>query len=255
LEQRLVELTAAHRALQETQRELELANRRLVEADDSARFALTTYIHDEILGPLDDLMADASRQGHPSLVRQADELDRRVRRLRFDLSAPILQDTAVELRRLVQETLPQIYPGAKQVSVSLDLSGFDGLPEPAPAYGFLIYRFVHGAVGNAFRHAGARHVTVESARRDGLLRVRVSDDGKGFEPAAIDQFMKGGHYFFHDIAIRARQLDGTLRIDSRPGGGTSLEVAVPVLPAGARGEPPAKRRSRAPRSRPRSGGS
>jgi len=50
LEQRLVELTAAHRALQETQRELEVANRRLVEADDSARFALTTYIHDEILG-------------------------------------------------------------------------------------------------------------------------------------------------------------------------------------------------------------
>jgi len=122
--------------------------------------------------------------------------------LRFDLSAPILQDTAVELRRLVQETLPQIYPGARQVAVSLDLSGFDGLPELEPAYGFLIYRSCTGRSATPFgTPAPERHGRIRPS--DGLLRVRVADDGKGFEPAAVDQFMKGGHYFFHDIAIRA----------------------------------------------------
>lgn len=228
LEQRVEERTAAYRALQEIQRELELANRRIIEADDSSRFALTTYIHDEILGLLDELTAKACEQGDAAIANLVLEVEQRIRRLRFDLSAPIIQDMRVELRRLIQETLPQIYPSAGQVRLSLNLSAFDQVPEMEPSCSFLLYRFTSGAVSNVYRHAKASHITVEALTSDSQLMLRVSDDGQGFDPTRIECLVRDGHYFFHDIHIRVRQLGGTFRVDSRPGAGTKLEIAVPV---------------------------
>jgi putative ABC transport system substrate-binding protein len=228
LEQRIEERTAAYRALQETQHELELASRRIIEADDSSRFALTTYIHDEILGLLNELTAEARDHGDAAIARLVLEVEQRIRRLRFDLSVPIIQDMRVELRRLIQETLPQIYPAARRVRLSLSLSAFDEVPDLEPSCGFLIYRFASGAVSNVYRHAGASRITVEAASRDGQLVLRVADDGRGFDPTGIEQFVKDGHYFFHDIQIRVRQLGGTFRVESKPGVGTTLEIAVPA---------------------------
>jgi len=220
---------------------LELANRRIIEADDSSRFALTTYIHDEILGPLDELTAAATAHSDPDIGNLAWDLEQRIRRLRFDLSVPILQDMRVELRRLIQETLPHIYPAARQVEMSLDLSAFDQAPELEPSYGFLLYRFVRGAVSNVYRHAGASHIIVEAATHDGQLSLRVADDGRGFDPEEIEQFVKNGHYFFHDISIRVRQLNGMFRIASQPGAGTSLEIVVPVQTGDRRAFPESTR--------------
>jgi signal transduction histidine kinase len=230
LEERIEERTAAYHALQAVQRELELANRRIIEADDSHRFALTTYIHDEILGLLDELSARAAGQGDASIAHLSMEIQRRIRRLRFDLSAPVIHDMRVELRRLVQETLPQIYPVASQVRLRLDLSAFERLPELEPAYTFLLYRFTSGAVSNVYRHAGASRIVVQAALDDGHLRLKVADNGQGFDRAQIDSFIKNGHYFFHDINIRIRQLGGTFQINSRRGAGTELEIALPVQP-------------------------
>ena len=48
------------------------------------------------------------------------------------------------------------------------------------------------------------------------------------KPSDIDQYIKNGHYFFHDIQIRAMQLRGTFKINSRIGKGTSLEIEIPL---------------------------
>jgi putative ABC transport system substrate-binding protein len=228
LEQRVEERTAAYRTLQEIQRELELANRRIIEADDSSRFALTTYIHDEILGLLDELTVKAREWDDAAIANLVSEVEQRIKRLRFDLSTPIIQDMRVELRRLIQETLPQIYPVARQVQLSLNLSAFDEVPEMEPSCSFLLYRFASGAVSNIYRHAKASHIMVEAAISDGWFVLRVVDDGQGFDLTKIEHFVRDGHYFFHDIRIRVKQLGGTFRVDSRLEAGTKLEIAVPV---------------------------
>jgi signal transduction histidine kinase/ABC-type uncharacterized transport system substrate-binding protein len=228
LKLRIDELTEADKALREAKAELELANSRIIEADNNSRFLLTTYIHDEILGPLDELSTIASYEGKSDIISITYELEKRVRRLRYDLSVPILKDIGIELRRLVQETLPQIYMDTPRVQLSLDLSAFNNSPELEPGIGFLAYRFIRGAVSNVYRHAMASKIIVEAVKKDRRIIIRVTDDGKGFELSEIDQYVKNGHYFFHDIQIRVKQLRGTFEIDSHIGKGTSMEITIPV---------------------------
>jgi putative tryptophan/tyrosine transport system substrate-binding protein len=228
LKQQIFEQTATLRQVQEMQQELKLANRRLVEADDCSRFALTTYIHDEILIPLGDLKARAYTNSDLTLVELANQVDQSLRRVRFDLSVPILHDMRVELRRLLQEILPTIYPESQKVKLSINLTAIQPSSELDSASSVLFYRFIRGAVSNVYKHAQANHIWVKSSHDNGLLSLSVSDDGIGFDLDQIDQFVQQGHYFFHDIHIRVQQLGGQLKITSQPGYGTTLEISIPV---------------------------
>lgn len=229
LEQQILERTAAIRKLQEIQKDLELANKRIIEADDNSRFLLTTYIHDEILVPLDQLNRQACLFGNSLLSELAKQVDSSLRKVRYDLSVPLIQDICVELRRLLQETLPQIYPKGRKVKLALNLSGLNRVQELEPACSVLLYRFVRGAASNVYRHSQAQHIWVKSAYDGKLLTLSVLDDGIGFNPVQVEQYINQGHYFFHDIQIRARQLGGELVLQSQPGEGACLEIAIPIL--------------------------
>jgi two-component system, NarL family, sensor kinase len=99
---------------------------------------------------------------------------------------------------------------------------------PAVAGG--LYRIAQQAVANAMRHADARRIVVHLTRSDGAVRLRVEDDGTGFEPTEVpsDRFGLVG------MRERARLLDGTLTVESGPDVGTAIEVVVPMIvrPAG-----------------------
>jgi signal transduction histidine kinase/ABC-type uncharacterized transport system substrate-binding protein len=228
LEIRVEELTEANQALRQAQRDLEIAGKRIIEAEDNSRFALTTFIHDGILGPLDELSALSLELNNSHIQQLANDLESRMRRLRFDLSVPILQDLAVELRRLIQETLPMIYPNARLVQMELDLSVLDHISKIEPASVFLLYRFVHGAVSNVYRHAKADKVKVVADYTDDKLSICVVDNGQGFDLHNLDSFIKNGHYFFHDIQIRAKQLKGEFKVQAQPSTGTVMKVTVPI---------------------------
>jgi len=81
-------------------------------------------------------------------------------------------------------------------------------------------------VHNAVRHAAASEVVVEVGREDGQLRVRVRDDGRGFDPAALGSPV-GGHGL-PSLRRRADSLGGSLTFDSAPGAGTAADLRVPL---------------------------
>lgn len=228
LKQQVTELTHAYQTLEKTQRDLELASRRIIHSEDVQRFALTTYIHDEIIGPLDDLLGTAQELNHHDLIRLSHKLEHRIRQLRFDLSTPILQDIVLELNRLIQETLPSIYSKASQINIVMDVSELERNPTGDPAYNILLYRFVRGAVSNVYRHSHATRVDISANIKGKEFSLCVFDNGQGFDPDQIGQYVEAGHYFFHDIQIRARQLLGDFLINSAPGKGTSLEISLPL---------------------------
>jgi signal transduction histidine kinase/ligand-binding sensor domain-containing protein len=86
-----------------------------------------------------------------------------------------------------------------------------------------VYLIFKEAVHNAARHSGARAVEVElDAVADGL-RLRVTDDGRGFDSAAEHD----GHGL-SSMRRRSRAVGGALEIRPRPDGGTELVLIVPL---------------------------
>jgi signal transduction histidine kinase len=117
------------------------------------------------------------------------------------------------------------------VETSFDLPPADG---PASDIETAAYRIVQECLSNAARHADASCVAVELARRDGALRIRVSDDGRGFRPGS-----EAEGFGLRGMRERVELLDGRLRIAVREEGGTEV---VARLPLGARTTTTAMRR-------------
>ncbi|MFD4428592.1 sensor histidine kinase, partial [Nocardia sp. NPDC058497] len=75
------------------------------------------------------------------------------------------------------------------------------------------------AITNAIKHSGAETIAVDVERDGPLVRLRVRDDGNGGADPS-------GHGLA-GIATRVTALDGTMRVDSPPGGPTIVTVEVP----------------------------
>lgn len=83
------------------------------------------------------------------------------------------------------------------------------------------YRIVQEALTNIARHAAATTARVELALREASLRISVSDDGAGIEPASSSEGSG-----LRSIQARAALLGGRARM-FRDGGRTVLEVLLP----------------------------
>lgn len=90
-----------------------------------------------------------------------------------------------------------------------------------------LLRIGQEALANAVRHAQARTVRVELSFADGHVRLRVADDGRGFDVDHAAQALSG-HFGLAGIRERVHHLRGELSLLSRSGGGAEVVVEVPV---------------------------
>jgi two-component system NarL family sensor kinase len=97
-----------------------------------------------------------------------------------------------------------------------------------PAIEAGLYRIAREALTNVVRHAGATRASIRLRYEPGRVGVHIEDDGKGFDPSRVPP----GRFGLVGMRERARLLGGTLRVESTTGGGTVVEVDVP-LHAGA----------------------
>jgi signal transduction histidine kinase len=108
------------------------------------------------------------------------------------------------------------------IRVELDLA--PGVDAP-PAVREALARIVREATSNAVRHGEASGVTVRLARGD-ELRLTISDDGAGFDPARPRR-RAGGGFGLISMRERTEALGGRFSVQSRPGAGTRVEVVLP----------------------------
>ncbi|MFE7525931.1 sensor histidine kinase [Kitasatospora sp. NPDC057542] len=85
-----------------------------------------------------------------------------------------------------------------------------------------VYFAVSEALTNAVKHGDARHATVHLAHAAGLLRVEVTDDGRGGADPGRGSGLRG-------IRRRLAAFDGTLTLTSPPGGPTRLIMELPCV--------------------------
>jgi signal transduction histidine kinase/ligand-binding sensor domain-containing protein len=153
-----------------------------------------------------------------ALRRQVEQHVREARQAILNLRSPMLEvgDLATALAEIGRRTAES----PTRVEVSAD--PIDGL---APAAEGELLRIGQEAITNAARHAGATRIRVDLRQESGLVTLRVTDDGRGFD---IDETASAatGHYGLTGMRERAARAGGRLTIRSSTGG-TFVEAIVP----------------------------
>jgi signal transduction histidine kinase len=146
-----------------------------------------------------------------------------VRRSVWTLAAPLIDGQA--LSQALDE-LTQRFAARTGITASYSHSG------PAPTIGHTaatqVLRVVQEALQNVEKHAQATRICVESALDEVQLRVQVRDDGVGFDPGAPQRTDISGGFGLLSLRERARLAGGTLQVESAPGAGTRVTVAISV---------------------------
>jgi ligand-binding sensor domain-containing protein/signal transduction histidine kinase len=145
-------------------------------------------------------------------------------------SVPLSNDLAKEITALGQ-TLDMTSGRGESPTFGVLV---EGTPHAiAPVLRQEIYCIVREALRNAYGHARARSIEAEITYDQGLLRVRVRDDGVGIDLKLLGQAGRAGHWGLPGMRERAKRIGAQLEVWSELGAGTEIELRIPNLPAGA----------------------
>ena len=91
------------------------------------------------------------------------------------------------------------------------------------------YLIFKEAVHNCAKYAKAKHIEIRLEIKNNTLSMSIKDDGVGFDPDKIENPGMGGNGL-KNMQRRAAAIGGTFSIQSNPGEGANLHVAVPLVP-------------------------
>ena len=90
-----------------------------------------------------------------------------------------------------------------------------------------LLRIGQECLSNAVRHGHPRRVELSFHHEPGRVRLRIADDGAGFDPEQLSQ-SSNGHFGWRGIRERAGQIGAKVDLHSQPGRGTTVTVTVTV---------------------------
>ncbi len=209
--------------------EISAFNERLMKAQELERTRLAGELHDSVMQQIAalSLVLGTAKRKMPA--------DSEARDMVVEVQRKLI-DVGSEVRQLSHDLYP---PTLKQVGLAEVLRGYcdafshsRGIPAScdvdesvahlSPGTALALYRIAQEALGNAAKHAVPTRVDVRLLRIGGDVVLTVADDGHGCEPGHVADGLG-----LVNMRERARQLGGTFELDSRPGRGTAVRVAVP----------------------------
>ena len=136
-----------------------------------------------------------------------------------------LHPISLEILGLVRsiETECQNFTRLNEIPVTLDLE--DTVKYPSKEISLCAYRILQEGLRHIVRHAKATGIHVTLSKKNDILHLLIKDNGIGFDPAS-DRAMTG--LGISSMMERARLLQGKLFIESKPGKGTAVKLAVPL---------------------------
>lgn len=205
----------------------------LVNAQETERQRLSRQMHDgpaqalsnfilqtEIAMRLFDVDAAQAKEELNNLKSSAMGTFQKVRNFIFELRPMMLDDLGLvpTVRRYADAFKEQT-----SLDVNVTITGNERRLEPYLEV--MLFRALQELLGNAARHSQASHVKVMLDMGDDRVRVSVDDNGRGFDPEAVQQ---GTSLGLKLIRERAEMLGGNFEVDSAIGRGTRITFAVPA---------------------------
>jgi PAS domain S-box-containing protein len=218
------ELLATAIANADGRAELAASRRRIVAASDDARRRIERDLHD---GTQQQLVSLGLAVRAAGLNVPADRRDLRAELSRVATALTAAVEDLQEISRGIHPAIlsaggvgPALRTLARRsaIPVELEVTTDARLPEPIEVAAYFV---ASEALANATKHAHASGVEVSLALRDGALLLSIRDDGIGGADSGRGSGLVG-------LQDRVEALGGSIRIDSPPGGGTSLVVTLPV---------------------------
>jgi PAS domain S-box-containing protein len=223
----------AEQALRESQSQLRTLTGRLLRAQEMERRRIARELHDDL------------NQGLALLAVELDLLSQKPGESAAQLAGAVreVSDRVKELSSTVHDLSHQLHPSkleqlglvAAVRSLCRELTLGHGLAiefthhnvpaEIAEDTALCLYRIVQETLRNTIKHSGAWRATVELSGGRDAIRLRIADDGTGFDAQAVDG---NGGLGLVSIRERLNMVHGTMTIDSRPSVGTRIDVRVPL---------------------------
>ena len=218
---------AFNRMLDRLEHERRQSSEAVLRAQEAERARLARDLHDEANQSLTGVLLRLSAIEHDAPESLRGELRETAE------AASLAMD---ELLRLARELRPatlddhgleaalrsQVDAFARQTEVDATLQIEPDVGELGADEQIVVYRVVQEALNNVAQHAEAESVSVELRRADGRKMLRVADNGRGFNDAMNDP----GGLGITGMRERARLAGGRLRVRSRPGAGTVVELTL-----------------------------
>ena len=224
----MVDITARKQAEQELE---ELAGR-LIHAQEQERSRIGRELHDHIsqmLGVLtiriDQLRFEEALP--PAIAAALEELRHSTSEITDDIHSLShrLHSSALDYLGLVPALQKLVGEFSSRHSIAIDFS-HDAVPAPLPSdVALSLFRVAEESLTNIAKHSRASSAHVRLRGGPDGLRLTIEDAGMGFDVESLER--KAGLGFV-SMRERLRALRGTVRVDSAPTRGTTIDVSVPV---------------------------
>ena len=220
--------------LESARGELKRLSARLVEAQEEERRGIARELQEEVGQSLSGVLVEVANLAGAMRARDPVLMETRVGEIRklVEDSVGALRNMALLLRPSMLDDLglvPALQWQAREISKRTGMRVkviADEISEDLPEeHNTCIFRIVQEALRNCVQHAAARIVKVTVRQQAGCILLHIQDDGKGFNTRQERGMGLLG------MQERVSCLGGTFQVDSAPGRGAEVSVALPVSQA------------------------
>lgn len=227
-----------YEVVQDREAQLEDLVRKLVNAQEDERKRIARELHDDTgqkltalgmgLAALEAALTADDPNRATTLLRHlremSDQAISELRNIMANLRPAQLDDLG--LAPALRWYAKQYQTANPQVQVQLDIEKLPGrLP---PEHETVLFRVAQEALTNIQRHAEASRVALRLWQDNGWVRLRVEDNGQGFDPKQPPRHEPGSGLGLPGMRERVGLVNGRLEIESAVGQGTCILVELPV---------------------------
>lgn len=205
--------------MQRQQREIDVS-KALMDGEEQERKRLARDLHDGLVGRVTGLkmnverIARDSRQKElPDVVAELETVITELRHTAHNLEPSVLKNQGLEeaIRHFCQSLQ------SPKTAISFYANGLSAVSDKNLQLS--VYRIVQELVTNAIRHAEATQIILQCSAENRFLLIEIEDNGKGFNPDTVSRNMG-----LNNLEARVKSIGGTMKIDSRPGEGTQIQI-------------------------------